>query len=420
MNVKKWRVQSLKTIIICMISFMTFNFLTTVSVNVFIPAVAELKGMSTEPLYNANTIGNLISVVVVLFVGVFSKKISLKTMSVAGFFLGGISYMLIPTVPAQFTGIFIATNYIATMLYAQITVGARIGNWYPKRKGEILGIVTAIITVSSLVILPLYYKLNNAVGIQNTMLIFGLIVVAWAIACIFIIKDKPRDVGLNPENMSDEEYSDFFNGETEDQVTPWNYKLLMKRPKFVIGSLGWGFSMMGMMGLSLAIVPIMISKGLSADDAVTVASFAGLFQLGGSIISGFMDTRIGIRFVITVFLGLEIIGLVIFGFAPAGNTMLLIVGYYVVMFMMGAPNNLQQSMYLSLSGGKGNSFMVIYSLATAIAGALRAVTSSVIAYSTNTFNSYTPAIMIFLVGSVLAVIMVNICGMEKMEINEKQ
>ena len=64
----KWRVQSLRTIIVCMISFMTFNFLTTVSVNVFIPAVAELKGMSTAPLYNANTIGNLISVIVVLFV----------------------------------------------------------------------------------------------------------------------------------------------------------------------------------------------------------------------------------------------------------------------------------------------------------------------------------------------------------------
>ena len=101
----KWRVQSLRTIIVCMISFMTFNFLTTVSVNVFIPAVAELKGISTAPLYNANTIGNLISVIVVLFVGVLSKRISLKTMSIAGFLLGGISYMLIPTVPAGMTGV---------------------------------------------------------------------------------------------------------------------------------------------------------------------------------------------------------------------------------------------------------------------------------------------------------------------------
>lgn len=416
----KWRVQSLKTIIVCMISFMTFNFLTTVSVNVFIPAVAELKGMSTAPLYNANTIGNLISVVVVLFVGVLSKRISLKTMSIAGFLLGGISYMLIPTVPAGMTGIFIATNYIATMLYAQIAVGARVGNWFPKRKGEILGIVTAIITVSSLVVLPIYYRVNNAVGIQKTMIIFGGIVVLWAIACIFLIKDNPSDVGLYPENMTQEEAAAAGFDKPDDRTTPWTYGKLLKRPKFLLGSLGWGFSMMGMMGLSLAIVPIMVSKGVSSDDAVTIASFAGLFQLAGSIISGFLDTRIGLRFVITLFLGLEVVGLAIFGFAPVGVVTLLVIGYYIVMFMMGAPNNVQQSMYLSLSGGDGKAFMVIYSLATAIAGALRAITSSIIAWSQTNYESYTPAIMIFLAGSILAIILINICGFRKMELRESE
>ena len=311
-------------------------------------------------------------------------------MSIAGFLLGGISYMLIPTVPAGMTGIFIATNYIATMLYAQIAVGARVGNWFPKRKGEILGIVTAIITVSSLVVLPIYYRVNNAVGIRKTMLIFGGIVLLWAIACIFLIKDNPSDVGLYPENMTPDEAAAAGFDKPDDRKTPWTYGKLLKRPKFLIGSLGWGFSMMGMMGLSLAIVPIMVSKGVSSDTAVTIASFAGLFQLAGSIISGFLDTRVGLRFVITLFLGLEVVGLTIFGFAPVGVVMLLVVGYYIVMFMMGAPNNVQQSMYLSLSGGDGKAFMVIYSLATAIAGALRAITSSIIAWSQTNYESYTP------------------------------
>ena len=164
MRTKSWRIQSVQTIIVCMISFMLFNFLTTVSLNIFIPAVAEMKGMSSSTLYHANTIGNLISVIFALSVGVISKKFSLKTLTVLGLFIGGISYILIPLVPAWMTGIFIATNYIATMFYAQITVGARIGNWYPKRKGEILGIVTSVIIVSSLVWLPLFSKATTSPG----------------------------------------------------------------------------------------------------------------------------------------------------------------------------------------------------------------------------------------------------------------
>ncbi|MGB4438365.1 MAG: hypothetical protein WBJ13_03890 [Sedimentibacter sp.] len=165
MKQKNWKTQALNTIIVCMISFIIFNFLTTVSLNIFIPAVAELKNMSTASLYNANTIGNLISVVFALSVDIISKKASLKFLTVIGLFIGGISYILIHLVPKEMTGIFLATNYIATMFYAQITVGARIGNWYPIRKGEILGIVTAVITLSSFVWLPLFSKATGTFGI---------------------------------------------------------------------------------------------------------------------------------------------------------------------------------------------------------------------------------------------------------------
>ena len=199
MKTKKWRMQSMQTIVVCMISFMLFNFLTTVSLNIFIPEVAALKEMSVSILYHANTIGNLISVVFALSVGIISKKFSLKTLTVIGLFIGGISYILIPIVPAWMTGIFIAANYIATMFYAQITVGARIGNWYPKRKGEILGIVTSVIIVSSLVWLPLFSRASRKFGIAHTMMFVGIIVLVLAVIGIFTIHDTPESAGLYPE-----------------------------------------------------------------------------------------------------------------------------------------------------------------------------------------------------------------------------
>ena len=156
------------------------------------------------------------------------------------------------------------------------------------------------------------------------MIVCGMIVIVWAAVSIFQIKDYPYDVGLNPENMFDEEAKEFGGGtgsDTYDEKSEWNYLLLLKRPRFVFSAVGWGLSFIGIMGLSLAIVPIMRSKGVSADMAVTIASFAGLFQLAGSIVSGFLDTRVGQRFVITLFLCLEILGLLIFGFAPGGMIM---------------------------------------------------------------------------------------------------
>lgn len=423
MDQKKWKKQSLNVVIGSMISVMMFNFLTTVSVNIFIPAVAEMKNMGTAPLYNANTIGNLVSVLIALAIGMLSQKISLKKISVFGLFLAGFSYLMIPLVPPGMTGIFIASNYIATMFYAQLAVGARIGNWYPRRKGEMLGIVTSIIVVSSILLLPVYSRASERFGIKNTMIVCGMIVIVWAAVSIFQIKDYPYDVGLNPENMSDEEAKEFGGGtgsDTYDEKSEWNYLLLLKRPRFVFSAVGWGLSFIGIMGLSLAIVPIMRSKGVSADMAVTIASFAGLFQLAGSIVSGFLDTRVGQRFVITLFLCLEILGLLIFGFAPGGMIALMVGGYYIVMFMMGAPNNLQPSMYLSMAGGGGRTFMIFNSLQTAIAATLRSFSSSILAFSTeHTNGSYSIAMPVFLVGAIASVILLNICGFKKMELPSK-
>ncbi len=373
MKTRSWKLQSLNTVIVCMVSFMLFNFLTTVSLNIFIPAVAKLKEMDTAPLYNANTIGNLVSVIFALFVGVISKRFSLKFLTVLGLLAGGISYILIPLVPAGMTGIFIATNYIATMLYAQITVGARIGNWYPRRKGEILGIVTAVIIVSSLLWLPLFSKASGKFGITAAMVAVGIIVISLAVIGSFVIKDRPQDVGLYPENATDDKMTCGNAKEQTEDSTDWTYLDLLKKPRFVLFSIGWGLSMPGMMGLSVAIIPIMTAKGLSPQRAVTVAAFAGLFQLMGSLVSGFLDTRVGQRFVVTLFLGLEVLGLAVFGFAPDGLVALMVAGYYLVMFMMGAPNNLQPSSYLTMAGGGGSTYMVFYSLATAIASVLRAL-----------------------------------------------
>ncbi len=420
MKEKDWKKQSLNVIIGSMISFMLFNFLTTVSVNIFIPSVAELKGMETAPLYNANTVGNLISVIVALVIGVMSQKISLKKISLIGLFMGGISYFLIPVVPAGCTGVFVALNYIATMFYAQLAVGARIGNWFPKRKGEVLGIVTSVIVISSILLLPIYARATRQIGIRSVMMLCGTFTIAWAVISIFQVKDYPYDVGLNPENMTDEEAAAYGGGlehNSYDQASEWNYLMLLKRPRFVFSAVGWGLSFIGIMGLALAIVPIMTSKGLSPESAVTIASFAGLFQLAGSIVSGFLDTHVGQRFVISLFLGLEILGLIIFGAAPAGMPGLIIAGYYIVMFMMGAPNNLQPSMYISMAGGGGRTFMVFNSLQTAIAAAIRSFSSSILAFSTgHSGGSYDLAMAIFLAGAVASILLLNICGFKKLEL----
>ena len=186
--------------------------------------------MSSSTLYHANTIGNLISVIFALSVGVISKKFSLKTLTVLGLFIGGISYILIPLVPAWMTGIFIATNYIATMFYAQITVGARIGNWYPKRKGEILGIVTSVIIVSSLVWLPLFSKASSRFGIAHAMMFVGILVILLAVAGIFVIMIHRRvwDYFRKTETWKRKRKVSVA------AQTEWTYKELLKKPDFLI------------------------------------------------------------------------------------------------------------------------------------------------------------------------------------------
>ena len=409
-----WKAQSLNLIINGMIAYLVYNFTNTVALNVYVPAIAELKGIEASTLLYWNTIGSLVAVVASLIVGKISGKIGLKRLTVIGFILQGLSFMLIPLVPGVICGVFVGFNQVASIIYCQLVVGARVGNWYPKRKGEILGIVTAILILSSLVLLPLFNNMIVSMGVRNAMVIFGVAFLIWGIVSIFLVKDNPEDVGLYPENMSAEEAAAMKVTKADTQKSNWSYGNLLKNGHFLASAIGWGLNLMALVGVASVIVAVLLSKGMTMDQAVAIAAFAGVMQMIGSVVSGFIDTRISTKAVITIFMIMAAIACVILGLAPAGAVVMLIIGYYLLMIMSGAPNNLMPSQYLSLSGG-GVDFMLFNGLALAIASILRAFGTSIMAFCNDHLGGYNVALLIFAAGSVVAMILIRAGGFQKIE-----
>lgn len=391
-----------------MIGWICFNFYNTVSLNIFMPAIAELWGLeSTAPLLYWNTVGALISCLVTVFGGKLIEKFGAKWVMCISAIIEGIIFFLIPMVGTLgLCKLLIACNAMTSVLYCQLTTVVIIGNWFPRKKGTILGLVTSAIILTSLVMLPLFNRATTAWGITKAMQVFALFIIAWGVVSIFWVKNSPSMVGLNPDNepMTPEEEARLTTANNSE--SSWTILDFFKCPRLIVGAVGWGIVTASLMGVSTIIIPMMTSNGLSQTLAVTIASFSGLAGFIGSNVSGIVDGKSGtIKAAIFVVIIL-VVGDVLLGLS--GTTILMVIGYYCVMLAFGAPNNLYSSQCLGLVGPQN--YAAVFKIFLAVAVIIRATGTSISGFSLAHFGSYRPAFLFFAVVNVISIFLIIFSG----------
>jgi MFS family permease len=99
-----------------------------------------------------------------------------------------------------------------------------ISNWYKKNRGFAMGLIYVGNGLLGFAGAPLVKKLAESLNFHNGLIALGaIILIAWPI-CIFVLRDKPADMGLNPDG------ADFAPEETKAE--PHSYKWLISRPSF--------------------------------------------------------------------------------------------------------------------------------------------------------------------------------------------
>ncbi|MBE6914875.1 MAG: MFS transporter [Ruminococcaceae bacterium] len=328
------------------IAFLTFTVFTNWPMN------------ALSDLYGGQIVSTIYTVAQVVGIGtqlVLSRNIGkVKNIKVLSIILGAVSLvfalgiMVIP--PAMATLWYVAyflESFIVT-IWCTFTIGILIGQWFPRRKGTVMGIVTFSFPIGNALVSPFaqaVFKNMATTHIPNIagafLPYFILGIVGLLIGAIFV-KDYPEQCGCfrdNDKSFTPEIAKAMMEAEIENKkTTVWTLGNTLKSGAFWCLSLPMGMLLMASIGMMTQTIPILGAYGIASDSAQFGMIMLGICVVAclGSWVLGLIDTRFGTKRALTISAFLMLLS---GAFGLAGNFPCLLAALACLAAFMGSASN---------------------------------------------------------------------------------
>ena len=303
------------------------------------------------------TVYTVAIVISVLFQFIAGKKLAnsghIRTLSIV--FLGA------ATVLTVFTAVYKA-NYavwlivwglsvLLSIIGATFFVSTIVGQWFPRRKGTVMGIATLAFPVINGVGLTVFSNmLRNARGNMLIAWLPWLIIDVIAILlCIFFVKEYPEQCGAFPDNdrsMTPEAARALMEKQiVARRNSVWTMKNMARTPDYWLITIPQGILLLGSIGAMTQVMTIMAQFGLVVDHATTaVGSVVFLCNAAiaclGSWLLGIVDTKYGTKLAILISSLFMIVSGVLCCIGTVSNSApIFLVGFACLQIFMGASSN---------------------------------------------------------------------------------
>ena len=206
-------------------------------------------------------------------------------------------------------GVFVGLGTGATALVFGALVAQR---WFTRRRGLVIGVLGAAWATGQLVFLPIIARTidNHGWRVASAgiaLICVGLIPLVW-----FVIADRPSDVGLRPFGATDEVTQAERDVNTthsamraaRSAVTALTTAARTRAFWLLAGTFfvcGWTTNGI----ISTHFVPAMHDHGVTATTAASLLAIVGVFDLIGTIGSGWLTDRVDPRILLGIYYGLR-------------------------------------------------------------------------------------------------------------------
>ena len=201
-------------------------------------------------------------------------------------------------------GVVIGLGTGMTALVLGVTVATR---WFATRRGLVTGLLTASSATGQLVFLPLLAQVSDNLGWRMAVvLVCGALGLA-TLAMLALMRDRPADVGLEPFGQEAETPAPAAPVPGHGLMTAW-YALRDASRTGVFWVLFGTFFICGASTNGLIqthFVPLCADFGLPAVGAAGVLAAMGLFDIAGTIGSGWLSDRYDNRWLLFWYYGLR-------------------------------------------------------------------------------------------------------------------
>lgn len=326
------------------IAFLAYTVFSNYPLNI----LAEFYG-GAQKLSTIYTVCTIIGVLLQLALnGVIGKLKNIKMFSAIFGFLVlalGMCIMLIPFSNAGLWCVCYAVENIVGVMYATFSIGILVGQWFPTRKGTIMGIATFAFPIG-----------NGLIGIFAANVfrkgypdVFGaflpffvICVIGWLIGVIFL-KDYPEQCGCyrdNDKNMTPEIARKMMEAEIENKKnTVWKLGHTLGCRDFWFITIPMGFLLMFSVGMMTQTASIISNF---EDELAFLGGYQGIMLMIcivgciGSYVIGVLDTKFGTKKAIIISVFIMILAGIL-GAVP--NASALVSSLVCLAIFMGASSN---------------------------------------------------------------------------------
>ena len=187
-----------------------------------------------------------------------------------------------------------------------LVFGAAVANrWFSKNRGLVTGIFSAAYATGSLIFLPLFGWMIGAYGWRSVSYVIGALAAVIVPFVLFFFHDRPSDAGVYPYGATT--HPDM--GPAAPATAFGSLKVLVEASKngafWVLAGTFFvcGWSTNGLIGTHF--VPAAHDHGMPTTTATSLLAVVGIFDLIGTIASGWLTDRVNSMYLLVAYYGLR-------------------------------------------------------------------------------------------------------------------
>lgn len=359
------------------LAFFAFTVFTNFPMNI----LADMYG-GAQKISTIYTVATLLGIVAQLILTRFIGR--MKSVKALGVSLGVVSMLLalgIMLIPPSQLVLWQVCYFLETLfviVYATFSLGILVGQWFPRRKGTVMGIATFAFPITNGLI-GLFASSVFSKGypdVFGAFLPFFIISVVGLLIGILFIKDYPEQCGAyrdNDKTFTPEAARAIMEEEIANKKTSvWTLGHTLKSRDFWFVTIPMGALLMCSVGMMTQTNAILSAYSeLSFGTVMAISCVVACF---GSWLLGVLDTKLGTRTAIVITVAIMIIGGILGAIHGAGW---LLAAFFCLSIFEGAASNFTVS--AAAQYWRREDFPNVFACVNPIANVLQAIGPMMIA-----------------------------------------
>lgn len=264
--------------------------------------------------------------------------------------------------------------YGGIMSAGYVAGGTLVANWFPKKKGIVMGYTTMGHNLASAFYVQLVSILIGPTVLQTIgkgVVPIGIAAVIIGILGMILIRNTPEERDLNPDNVSDKVFQEEYDHSSVNDDGGWTTGRLLTTKELWMAAITTGFFQICSVGVMSQLVLRNVELGFSQQSAMNVMTILALGGVVGSWLVGVIDEKVGTKKTMVLFGIWYAIALLLNFTAVDHVTPLVYASLFMIAMGIGGSANFTTSLPTSIFGRQG--FDKVNSVIFPIQGAITAL-----------------------------------------------